>query len=416
MKIFTLSFFSILFVCLFNFSVSAQPGATCAEAVVVSSVPYTATGLTTVGTTYTGIACSGTFPNYMSGADYVFSFTPAVTQTYGIVLSGTSPTASIFVTDVCPDNASVACIANINSTMGNPTLSVPLTAGTTYFITISTVSLAAATTNFDILIDACNGTPTPNFTFTQNALDVTFTNTSTNASTYEWFYGDELIAFPNPIAFGELVENPTHTFTSYGDHEVVLIATNSCGSADTIIQTITLVCPGTAPVADFTYNQTGADVAFQSTSTAADSVGWYFGDEILPINPFTSPTTTEAAPSHTYTSNGSFTVTCIAYNECGSDTTTQVITITTVSAGSIFSENISVACFPIPAENVLNVNISGNTSDVQILLINDLGQIVYSVNSKSNNHVIDISKFSKGVYTINVKTNSTIQIQRILFK
>jgi len=408
MKNIYLSFFSALFIFFCYSSVNAQPGATCAEAVVVSSVPYTATGLTTVGTTYAGIACSGSFPNYMSGADYVFKFTPTVTQNYGIVLSNTGYSTGLFVTSVCPDNASVACIANSNSLMGNPSVSAVLNAGTLYYITVSTVSMVAATTNFDILIDACVGTPVSGFTYSATNLDVTFTNTTTGATTYSWFFGDELLPFP--YLAGSTDVDPIHTFTAYGDHQIILIATNSCGGADTLYQTITLICPGDDPVSSFTYSQTGADVSFQSTSSYADSVNWYFGDELIPF----FPSDNTLNPTHTYTANGTYTVQCIAYNECGSDTSTQIITITTVSAGSLVSENITVTCYPVPAESILNINISGNQTDVQIILTDNLGRVVYTVKGKINRHAIDLAELSKGIYTINVITGTSNHIQKVL--
>jgi len=82
-KIFTLFFLS-----LFISGVYAQTGSTCSEADIISSVPYSATGLTTVGTTYNSLPCSGSgISNYMSGKDYVFSFTPTTTGDYNIALS-----------------------------------------------------------------------------------------------------------------------------------------------------------------------------------------------------------------------------------------------------------------------------------------------------------------------------------------
>lgn len=51
---------------------------------------------------------------------------------------------------------------------------------------------------------------------------LTFTNTSTNASSYSWNFGDETAASTDA--------SPTHTFTSPGTYSVVLTATNEAGS------------------------------------------------------------------------------------------------------------------------------------------------------------------------------------------
>lgn len=59
---------------------------------------------------------------------------------------------------------------------------------------------------------------------------VTFTNTSTNATTYQWYFGD---------ATTGAAQNPVHTYPGPGNYTVMLIASNSC-DADTIFITISI--------------------------------------------------------------------------------------------------------------------------------------------------------------------------------
>ncbi len=61
------------------------------------------------------------------------------------------------------------------------------------------------------------------FTFTVNGLDVVFTNTSVNADTYSWLFGEG--------AAGSTLENPVHSYASPGIYEVELVATNECGGS-----------------------------------------------------------------------------------------------------------------------------------------------------------------------------------------
>jgi PKD repeat protein len=63
--------------------------------------------------------------------------------------------------------------------------------------------------------------PVPDFTFQIDDKTVTFTNTSTDASSYSWDFEDGQTSTD---------ENPVHTYAAYGDYDVRLTATNADGS------------------------------------------------------------------------------------------------------------------------------------------------------------------------------------------
>jgi PKD repeat protein len=67
-----------------------------------------------------------------------------------------------------------------------------------------------------------NSTPSASYTYVDNGGTLNFTNGSTNATSYEWNFGDGTTSNE---------ENPTHTYTSNGEFEVTLTATNECGFA-----------------------------------------------------------------------------------------------------------------------------------------------------------------------------------------
>jgi len=71
--------------------------------------------------------------------------------------------------------------------------------------------------------------PTANFTYTSNASDIIFTNTSSGGTIYFWDFGD---------GSTDTQENPTHHYNTTGLYNVMLIATNDDGCSDTTIQTI----------------------------------------------------------------------------------------------------------------------------------------------------------------------------------
>ncbi len=393
---------------------NAQTGSTCALADVVSAVPYFATGLTTNGTIYGSLPCSGTgFQNYMSGNDYVFSFTPPAIGNYNIALANTGYAVGLFVTDLCPDDANVQCIAYNTSLTGNPTLNTVLNSGTPYYIVVSSNSLATTTTNFDISIQLC-ATPTSSFTDSENSLNVTFTNTSTDAVSYLWYFGDETIILPPPLG-GDASVSPTHTYSTYGTYNVTLISYNACGATDTLVFPIDLICPGTYPVANFSSIANGLTVDFTNNSTDATSFAWFFGD--LDIFPYVPGDTVTQNPSHTYIAGGTYTANLIVYNECGSDTFTVQITVVSTNVLNNSNDKFSVNCYPNPALKYTTINIAKlNNELATISLINSLGKEVYSIKTVKENTTINLEDISKGIYTIRVQTNTRQSNKIIIIK
>ena len=70
--------------------------------------------------------------------------------------------------------------------------------------------------------------PHAGFSDVVNLLDVQFNNTSTNASTYLWDFGD---------GNTDITQNPLHSYTATGTYSVTLTVYSAC-SSNTIIQTV----------------------------------------------------------------------------------------------------------------------------------------------------------------------------------
>jgi len=157
--------------------------------------------------------------------------------------------------------------------------------------------------------------PVANFSFSGaggNApCTVSFTNSSTNATSYSWDFGDG----------GTSIEtNPQHTYTSGGTFTVQLTATGN-GGTNSISKTVNISNP-VGPVASFTYSGAGnfapCTVTFTNTSQNATSYSWNFGD---------GGSSTATNPTHTYTSGGTFTVQLTATGTGGSNSTSQTVNI-----------------------------------------------------------------------------------------
>lgn len=98
------------------------------------------------------------------------------------------------------------------------------------------------------------------------------------------------------------------------------------------------------PVAGFTASVFGQNGLFTNTSTDATSYDWDFGDPGSGAN----NTSTAMNPSHAYSNTGSYTVSLTATNNCGSDNTSQSITISTLSPCTPDTVNRGPGVFPDP--------------------------------------------------------------------
>ena len=149
-----------------------------------------------------------------------------------------------------------------------------------------------------------------NFTTATTDLTASFTNTSTNATTYAWDFGDGTGTSTE--------ENPTYTYAAGGIYTVKLTASNDTEFVE-ITKQVSVIDPAAAPVAGFTSNVSFLSVTFTNTSANANSYDWDFGDG--------TGTSTDENPTYTYASAGTYTVKLTAKkvgqsNEFTADVTT----------------------------------------------------------------------------------------------
>lgn len=172
---------------------------------------------------------------------------------------------------------------------------------------------------FSILLISCekDGTkpkPIASFTISKTSAEVDetiiFRNTSKNAISYSWSFGDGNISSD---------ENPTHAYSTVGNFLITLTAFRE-GNDNSSSKSITICYP--APVASFTVDKsiakTGETITFTNTSQNATSYSWDFGD---------GNTSTEVNPVHQYSSSGIKTAKLTAINDTGNTTTSKEIFI-----------------------------------------------------------------------------------------
>ena len=189
--------------------------------------------------------------------------------------------------------------------------------------------------------------PASGFTASNNnsctaPITTTFTNTTTNATTYRWFFGD---------GGTSTATNPTHTYTAPGSYTVTLISQNGGGCPDTLVTTAAVNIGNLS--AGFTNAATacaGSGVVFTNTTVpGAGNSTWYFGD---------GGTSTVANPTHTYTNPGTYTVKLVVnYSNC-SDSVTHNITVNPKPTAA-FSANKTVGCSVPLTVNFTNASSGG---------------------------------------------------------
>lgn len=230
------------------------------------------------------------------GSNYVWSTSEVTSSiianlagTYSVIVSNScgSDTANIILTanpnpqaNISPSSPISLCGSSVDVTVtGTGTFSWSnggegstenFTSPGNYFAVASN-SCGTDTAFFDII----GGSILAGFTATPVAgaspLPVSFTNTSTNADTYNWIFGDGNTS--NDI-------NPNYTYTAPGTYTCTLIATNIAGCADTAsIQIIVDSCSYFIKLPNvITADGNGINDAYIITATCVDEFSAYIFD------------------------------------------------------------------------------------------------------------------------------------------
>ena len=257
-----------------------------------------------------GIGCPDTaiYPNYITCAKPIanFSFTPP---------SGCWPLTANF-TDHSTDVPGVSVTHYSwdfgdlgTASVGLPVVTHTYVAAGSYTITDTVTDNIGCKDTFSrgtITVYRPHAAMTPSTIFPCIGASMTFTNTSTGATSSSWDFGDGATS---------IATSPTHSYGAAGVYTIRLIVTDIHGCLDTAtyISYITV----SKPVASFYMDDSFAIcpplfVHFYNTSTGASTYGWDLGD---------GSTSTVINPSDLYTSSGAYHIMLIATNPYGcSDT------------------------------------------------------------------------------------------------
>ncbi|WP_170265187.1 T9SS type A sorting domain-containing protein [Salibacter halophilus] len=173
--------------------------------------------------------------------------------------------------------------------------------------------------------------------------------------------------------------------------------TGKCVSSDTVYATIY-----DDPEAGFTGEVNFVTVSFTDTSNNGTDILWEFGD---------GSSSSNENPIHVYPGEeGTYTVTQVVSNICGSDSITQTFTVSPDQVNSVgnLKEINDLKVYPNPASSQVNIaldltermNVSIEITDMQgrVVMMENLGDVngkqVYNFNA---------SDLSSGVYILNIQ-------------
>ncbi|MEZ4910896.1 MAG: PKD domain-containing protein [Saprospiraceae bacterium] len=184
-------------------------------------------------------------------------------------------------------------------------------------------------------LDNCTSSNPPQAEFSYTIVNtcvpatVTFTNLSVNASSYLWEFEGGTPATSTDF-------EPTVQWDESGTYNVTLTSSEGPNS-HSITLPITLDVIQN-PVADFTYSIIGNSVTFTFIGSDAFTFSWNFGDGSVP--------STEPNPTHTYASNGTYTVTLTVTNPCETSTISYDVLVQ-FSPSASFSATPVTGCTPM---------------------------------------------------------------------
>lgn len=322
--------------------------------------------------------------------------------------------------------------------------------------------------------------PIAGFNYQKSDLTVTFTNTSQNANSYLWDFGDGNTSTET---------NPVHTYLTGGSYLVNLTSASSTCGDDITSQTIILETATANFIANLTQVCTAQSVVFTDNSTAATSWAWDFGVGASPatattqgphtvnystsgsktvsltingavtetktnyITVYPDPvagftwgqagliisfsntsqnainyswdfgdgnTSTETNPVHTYAADGTYIVSLTSASEmCGNDVFTETLVLNTIGISEPESATF-LQVFPNPSNGNFNIRAAFDLKDVTVKLYNLQGKLIIETNegSVSQDHAINISieNLSAGMYFLDISSNQQNYRSKVFIK
>ncbi|MEZ4847884.1 MAG: PKD domain-containing protein [Bacteroidia bacterium] len=365
---------------------------------------------------------NGPYDGYIwSNGDTTASIVVKISGTYSV----------IGIQNGCPSDSSISQIITVNALPAKPVISA---SGPIQFCDGGDVTLNGPAGFSSYLWS--NGDTNPAITITQST---SLTLTVTDANLCQSPPSDTIEVTVSPLPAAPMISGPSTICdgasillsgpSGYGGYfwsnnalvkdiivflpgtfTLIVIDSNNCMSPPSASF---IVSSGTAPTAMFSSDINGTQVSFFNGSLNVGISGayhWDFGDS--------SAVDSNENPIHVFPGSGSYTVTLIVSNDCGSDTVSSEISVISASIDPALSWTASIQIYPNPASDHIYIKIPQLSAPHFEYQLTDLrGKIIF--NGSKLNQVgefttqISIGHLAEGMYLLNLSDGEKRFTRRI---
>jgi len=158
--------------------------------------------------------------------------------------------------------------------------------------------------------------------------------------------------------------------------------------------------------ASFSLSVSGTTVNVTNLSVNTTANNWNFGD---------GGTATTVNAAHTYTANGSYTITLISSNSCNSDTAKLVVNIISASINELNSINATV--YPNPSNGKITVSLNNRDNEAyEATVYNQEGKLIQRKLNVRDRVDFDLSGEASGLYFLQLRNEKGAYSQKFVIE
>lgn len=248
----------------------------------------------------------------------------------------------------------------------------------------------------------CDLKPKASFTSKDGceADSVPFTNTSQNATSYFWKFGD---------GNSSTLESPKYLYSYYGNTRTFTVGLYAYSDNKKCVDSYFFNVTTYGTSGDFTFTNNERKFNFTATGSWISKYHWDFGD---------GDSSNIAKPSHTYTDTLSSHTVCLSVTNpvtCTHQKCMKISTPNPARLSSIIKSN-RFKIFPNPSQGDFSIELEFVKSENRLEINNTMGQVVYMDMLNTGTHKLDLN-LPDGIYWVNlIDKNGNVLSQTLILQ